>query len=575
MASDLLKDLMKKADQRRLVLPDFQRDFVWKPSDVIKLLSSLLNGYPIGGLLFMENSGVYGFRLLDGVPGTVDRERAAEAILILDGQQRLTSCYRAFYGALEVQDYPGRFYFNYKDYIENSDISGSEVENFVEFRRAKDVKRTLSTTADEQAAGLFPLDIIFRAPRGTDYSSWLSGYTFSKAKGDHSLFNRFSQIQSKFIRNFIEPITSYQVHYEQIKKDTSSDVICTVFEAINTTGKRLTVFDLLVARCFPEDVRLRDWLQVALTRPLIRRFDETGDELCVTMLPRIIALLSKKSCKRGDMLDLKPSTIRDYWQQAVDALDMALRALSDRFGCVGLRFMPMADIVAPLALVLVSDKFRDSAEQWQKISRWYWRAVFSQFYSSSPDTKVARTVREFLGNGTPGWLEDDGREPESVRDFSYRSTLLDDVSRIDAALYRGVMSMLLANDAADWGKDGRRLRSVNWQEIEDHHIYPVRFLGPYGIKGQAVNNIANRTPLFSTTNAAISNDAPHVYLENPAIVGGRGITVEVLQRHCVSRDLLKTPFSKEAYEVFLKDRKARLMALIKELVGTEPLADDN
>jgi len=67
MQSDLLKELLKKAREGSLVLPDFQRDFVWKPADVTKLLSSLLNGYPIGGLLFMESSGDYGNRLLDGV----------------------------------------------------------------------------------------------------------------------------------------------------------------------------------------------------------------------------------------------------------------------------------------------------------------------------------------------------------------------------------------------------------------------------------------------------------------------------------------------------------------------------
>jgi Protein of unknown function DUF262 len=65
MPSELLKHLMEQARDVRLVLPDFQRDFVWKPTDVIKLLSSLLNGYPIGGLLIMENPGVYGQRPLD------------------------------------------------------------------------------------------------------------------------------------------------------------------------------------------------------------------------------------------------------------------------------------------------------------------------------------------------------------------------------------------------------------------------------------------------------------------------------------------------------------------------------
>ena len=68
MPSELLKTLMEQANEGHLVLPDFQREFVWKTADVIKLLASLLDGYPIGGLLFMENPGAYGQRELDGAP---------------------------------------------------------------------------------------------------------------------------------------------------------------------------------------------------------------------------------------------------------------------------------------------------------------------------------------------------------------------------------------------------------------------------------------------------------------------------------------------------------------------------
>lgn len=112
MASESLQSIMETADRGQVVLPDFQRDFVWKPPDVIKLISSLLNRYPIGGLLLMENAGVYGFRPLDGAPDSSDPNK--EVILILDGQQRLTSCYRAFYGAMaDDLRYVGRYYFNY------------------------------------------------------------------------------------------------------------------------------------------------------------------------------------------------------------------------------------------------------------------------------------------------------------------------------------------------------------------------------------------------------------------------------------------------------------------------------
>lgn len=52
MATEQLKKIIADVHARRVVLPQFQRDFVWQPSAVIKLLVSLFNGYPVGSLLF-------------------------------------------------------------------------------------------------------------------------------------------------------------------------------------------------------------------------------------------------------------------------------------------------------------------------------------------------------------------------------------------------------------------------------------------------------------------------------------------------------------------------------------------
>src|ERR1700733_4983396 len=107
MPSGLLKNMLEQANDNLLVLPDFQRDFVWKPSDVTKLLASLLNGYPIGGLLFMESPEIYGQRPLDGVTLSPESRPKSDTRLVLDGQQRMTSCYRAFYNGLGVDRHAG------------------------------------------------------------------------------------------------------------------------------------------------------------------------------------------------------------------------------------------------------------------------------------------------------------------------------------------------------------------------------------------------------------------------------------------------------------------------------------
>lgn len=43
-----LKDLLAEVHSRTLVLPDFQRDFVWEPGATRELIVSIANNYPAG-----------------------------------------------------------------------------------------------------------------------------------------------------------------------------------------------------------------------------------------------------------------------------------------------------------------------------------------------------------------------------------------------------------------------------------------------------------------------------------------------------------------------------------------------
>ncbi len=567
MPSELLKNLMKKAEDCDLVLPEFQRDFVWKPSDVIKLLTSVMNGYPIGGLLFMEsNSDNYGARPLDGVKK--ESPKGKDVLLILDGQQRLTSCYRAFYNSMDVDKYPGRYYINYKEFIKNPEISGSELENIIIFVRKKDVEKKYQSTANELSEGYFPLDIILKPSRSIDYSKWLSDYTFYYSERDKRKYEEFSHKQSIFIRNLIEKVTSYHVHYEEIKKNTSSDVICTVFETINTTGKKLTVFDLLVARCFSADIKLRDMLSSALEKPMIKKFDPEGEELCVNALPRIIAMRTKQAIRRGDLLDLNPKTIKENWDYSVNALEKTLDFLNKHFGCIGLKYLPFTDLIVPMAIIITNEKFKETSDQMEKLKKWYWRSVFSQYMVSSIESKVARTVKEFISEG--GWLDDDSKEPESVKDFNLKTSILDDVYRIDSAVYRGVMCMLISKGIVDIGRERKRLIDCLADEIDDHHIYPSKFLKSCGIKNhEIINNIANRTPILKNTNLKISDQSPSVYLNDPDIVGEGGIPDNVLIGHCIDPNLVKASYRENLFNEFIIKRKEILIKEISKLVGAE------
>ena len=89
----LLKDLISDIKKGEIKIPQFQRKFVWKEQQAIKLLDSISNNYPTGSLLFWRTStklaterDIGDFRL----PETDD---LSPTNYVLDGQQRLTVIY--------------------------------------------------------------------------------------------------------------------------------------------------------------------------------------------------------------------------------------------------------------------------------------------------------------------------------------------------------------------------------------------------------------------------------------------------------------------------------------------------
>ncbi len=80
-------------------LPDIQRPFVWKNAKVRDLFDSMYRGYPVGYLLFWQNA----FTDDSKVIGT-DVKQKSSRLLIVDGQQRLTSLYAVVKGIPVVRE---------------------------------------------------------------------------------------------------------------------------------------------------------------------------------------------------------------------------------------------------------------------------------------------------------------------------------------------------------------------------------------------------------------------------------------------------------------------------------------
>ena len=89
-----LADLLLSAEQGALQLPDFQRGWVWDDNHIRSLLASISLSYPIGAVMTLEAGGPdvhFAPHPLEGVKS----DTVAPDMLLLDGQQRMTSLFLA------------------------------------------------------------------------------------------------------------------------------------------------------------------------------------------------------------------------------------------------------------------------------------------------------------------------------------------------------------------------------------------------------------------------------------------------------------------------------------------------
>lgn len=580
-----LAEYLKEVEQKNILVPHFQRNFVWTKAKMVRLAASLLKGYPIGSFLLMQDTGVYSSRCIDGFDeendNVIDNTNNINGLLILDGQQRTTSIYQIFYGKGKY-----RFYINFKQFVEDiksvdeKDIVGIIEDNIEEWlipiQTNDNTNKNPGSSPDAQRAqGLFPLDIIFNG--GTQgYSVWLDSYCMSNSINinkqiDSEKFSTLSKCKEIFIKKMIENLTSYQASEIVIDKNTSPNIVCTIFETINSTGQALTVIDLLNAKCFASGFLLRNELDEALSQnEVMKDFDDGKDSIGLAIV-RTIGLICKKSCKKSDLLNLKADEIKRKWGVSVKYVITALEYIKNTYGVVGINYFPYKDMISVISIIKNSDKFNLNPNNKHKLDQWYWNVVFSGYYDNATESKNGRALREFLGTDTQkGWFDDDAIIPEVVKNQAYLEDLfkgLETLSAVRSAQYKAILNLYVLNGAKDFSVSKECIFTIKERDVQDHHIFPKKFLGLNSIKGDEVNTILNRTLISQKANEKIKDAQPYIYLNDKNVIGNDKFTKEDLDTHYINGNILTQAFSNELYNEFKEDRKNRIIEVIKKKVS--------
>lgn len=534
-----LRSLLDDIHSRDLALPDFQRDFVWDPIATEELLESIFSEFPTGSLLLMQHrDDGFWARAVAGAPG-LDGHRPLR--LVLDGQQRLTSLYQALYG---VGDY--------RYYLKVDDLSrGKSIEEALFHETAKRAQKLRYDTLEFQAAKLqLPLSEVFG---GAGFLKWSSRIRKQRQKSldpKEDIEDELSEIHDKWI----DRLPNYDYPYVLLGEQVSMVAICRIFETLNRTGVKLTVFELLAARYFAHDLRLRDkWYETTRLFPILDEFEVDP----VSVLQAIsLRAHNPPACQRSDLLKLTTDDIREYWDDVAEGYAAILKMLQTECGVLSRRWLPYSPQLVPMAAVwqewISRPKGAKAGANRLRLQRWFWRAALRQDYESAANTQAEKDYSELID-----WFAS-GKEPSAVA-AELEPIQFREITHRQRAVYNACMALIVRSGALDFHKlQPIGPEALREQQIDDHHVFPRGYLAEIpGGHDMPVDSVLNRTLIDKQTNIRIGKKAPTTYLTEMEKELTRDQLNELLTSHLLP-NWPDSPLGANDFGAFLEWREAAL-----------------
>lgn len=550
-----LSDYLNWTTSGRLQLPDFQREYKWEDERIRSLLVTVLRGHPMGAVMLLETGSDQIRFKPKPVSGTRVAPNTEPKLLLLDGQQRLTSLTQALTGdgIVHTKDdkkrlFDRRYYVDMALAVRGDEFIEEAVKSVpgdgkIKTNFDRDIVLDLSTPALEQQQAWFPLRLLFA---GYDQNGWLYGVA------DQELAKRFMEL-------VLKPTATYQIPAIQLGSETSKSAVATVFEKVNTGGVPLNVFELLTATFagdkayfdqHGDDFRLNDdWTAIQeefKSEPVLTSLGSTDFLQAATLLTTwkrnrdsTIERRPAISAKRDDILKLQLTDYLEWRDVLVKALKWTAVFVAD-LHIFEPRFMPYPTQLVPLAVtkVLLED-LADSHGVKERLRQWYWCGILGELYGSATETRFARDVEQLApwARGTTA------AEPGTVSEALFQERRLYTLKTRQSAAYKGIYALIIGTGAKDWIKDVTFSR-VQYKTLQTdiHHIFPEKWCKERNLDRGQWDSILNKTPLAAATNRAIGGVAPTEYLLRvqsraqleadavDGIIATHGIDTEALRR---------------------------------------------
>ena len=568
-----IKDLIIDIDNNRVYLPEFQRDFVWEIPKTFDLFDSLIKDIFIGAVIFGIPSFDIAIREIDNRKKIIkNKKRPSLAVktitkkeiedinkvggnfrLILDGQQRTTSLYRALKGIDEVW-----FISKNEDEIVNGNFESAKLEELLkEITGEQDPERLsikLSDVWDIEQNDYDEEDIKEKFFYATEYYKTYRQDEGFDAKAE---FKKFRNLRKKIADLFkSEKLLSYYL------LDMNLEKFVVFFERSNTRGVQLNFIDILAAKLYTGNFNLKE---------KIKEFDNQNPSIGLVpeIIVRAIAFIksSPKEINRNYILtSLNAEDFKEWWDKLCKLYKVTLDFLYQNNFIISQDWMPYDNMIIPLINFLKEiggDFHQMNPNQKRFIEYWYWNSVFSLRYSGSSNEKIIEDSNVLIQIAK-------GKKINSASYFNKLSKIqilsADDIYSYNKkanAVYKGILNLINfeSRGLINWNNDAKL--SLN-SALEDHHIYPKNYLNQTLVvesEKDLIDCVANRTLVPKIQNIKISDQTPSEYLTgikelNPQIE-------KSLENHLIPKELLNGEYDKE-FGFFLESRANSIFDIINK-----------
>lgn len=518
-----LNTLIKFIELGEIGLPDIQRPFVWKNAKVRDLFDSMYKGFPIGYFLFWQNGLTDDSRAIG-----MDYKQKVPRLLIVDGQQRLTSLYAVLKDIPVIREGydPERIKIAFNPVLEKFEVADAAIQRDKAY--ISDISRLWSKDTD-----LFEV-----------VDKYLENLQSSR-NVDEEEGRKIKRTISK-----LQNLLSYPFTVLELSAGITEEQVANVFVRVNSMGTPLNQADFILTlmSVFWDEGRaqLESFCRearkpsIGSPSPFNHFIHPDPDQLlrvCVGLGFKRARLQYVYSILRGKDLDteqfseerrikqfgvLKQAQQRvlnlQYWHDFMKAIRQA--------GFCSMKMISSNNNLLFSYILYLIGRTEFNVEEFtlrRVIARWFFMSSLTGRFTSSPETamefdlarfrdvKDADTFVSILDRICDQSLTDDfwnislpnelsTSSPRSPSLFAYHAALV----LLDAT---ALFSKLKVSDLFDPSVQANR------SSVERHHLFPKGYLKTQGISGlRDTNQIANFALVEWGDNADISKRPPAEYV---------------------------------------------------------------